>query len=194
MHSCPQWVVRVFRVLGGDIVAFWGQGLNQNGGHCLWKIRDKAKSSNAQGGLRSVEFLDHVGCSNGLANDYHGTIVSQLRLPVKRFLDLGVANENQGTWFEVKIVNPGSVALLELLQAPLPELGNHGLDVLNILGALRELLCTQSDQLLSCDTGVLCRREVGRLDDVKGEKRVNTVCHVIGGETGCLADGNALGP
>ena len=56
------------------------------------------------------------------------------------------------------------------------------------------MLGPSSDELLGGDHEVLVGSEVGRFDDVEGEKRVNTVDHVVGGVTGSTSNSDPFGP
>jgi hypothetical protein len=63
-----------------------------------------------------------------------------------------------------------------------------------IFGTLRELLGPDGDEFLGRNAEVLSGSKIGSLENVEGEKGVNTVNHIVGGVTSSLADGNTLGP
>jgi len=86
------------------------------------------------------------------------------------------------------------MAFLESLEIGLARLGNCLLHLRDFFRALGKLAGSDRDKILGGDTEVLGRGEVGGLEDIKGEKGVNAVSHIVGGIAGGLADGNSFGP
>ena len=93
-------------------------------------------------GLGTVEFCNNVGVAFGLKNDHDWTVVVSLSLPVQRFFDARVPDEDESTRLMVKVDDMTSVLSFELLDVLKGGLHNDFTHLLNVLGTF--LLLTVS--------------------------------------------------
>ena len=118
----------------------------------------------------------------------------RLGLAIKGLLDTGISNEYKRTRLKVKVNDTGLVPFLETLEVLLAGLGDCFAHLSEVLGTFSELLGSGSDEFLGGDAKVLSGSEVGGFENIKREKRVDAVDHVLGGVTGSSSNSDSFSP
>ena len=101
-------------------------------------------------------------------------------LPIERLFDPGVPEQDQVALLEVKVLDTSHMVPLETLKGLTTVGGDCFLHILDVLGAFLKLLCVDRNELFSKDTEVLLRGQVCSLNNIKREKRVDAMSHVVG--------------
>ena len=142
-------ILRILGVLTRGIVIVRTKGETRNGGMSPGKVRNEAKTSNAELRLRSIELRNHIRSTYCLAYHYHGTEVARLGLVVERLLDARVANENEGTGLKVEVDDARTMAFLKLFEVIAASFCNSLLEVCNVFWPFSELASPKRDELRS---------------------------------------------
>ena len=143
------------------------------------KVGDKAEPSDVLLRLSTVKLCDNVGCILLLVDYQHKTNVARFSLPIERLFDPGVPKQHQVALLEVEVLDTSHMIPLEMLEGLTTVVGDCFSHILDVLGAFLELPCADRDELFSRNTEVLLRGQVCSLNDIKREKRVDTMSHVV---------------
>lgn len=184
----------ILRILYTGVELLGRLGNDGNTGQGSRKVGDESKSCDTKIGLSSIEFCDDIRPHLRLVNNDHGTKVTRLRLSAQSVFFASVANEDKSSRFEVEINDSAFVLLLEAFDGLLAILGDLLPHVFDVLGPLGELLGAESNQIGSRHAEVLGWGKVGRFGDIEGEKRMNTVGHIVWREARGFADSYSLSP